>query len=205
MKTLMYNGIECVCLTELHNTLHFTKNKIVWFKQYQNSLNLIKDVDFFLININKTSTVRQRRYNIIEIYITMKAANLISNKRVKIISTREGKLIKTRVSVKGKVRKNKSKYISIHTGKSVKACVYKITNLINGKIYIGKTINHHTGYMGSGTLIIKAIKKYGIHNFKKEMLITYTNDDTMLKKYETYFIRKYNTLYPNGYNIKLKQ
>lgn len=83
MEKTMYNGIECVCLTELHNTLQFTKNEKVWFKQYQNSLNLIKDKDFFLININKTSDVRQRRYNKTEIYISTKAADLITDKRKK--------------------------------------------------------------------------------------------------------------------------
>ena len=60
--------------------------------------------------------------------------------------------------------------------------VYKLTNLVNGKIYIGchMTKNLDDGYMGSGRRIGYAIKKYGIENFKKEILSTHNTTDEML-------------------------
>ena len=44
--------------------------------------------------------------------------------------------------------------------------VYKTTNLINGKIYIGKDMKNNPNYLGSGTILRRAIKKYGIREVK---------------------------------------
>lgn len=50
--------------------------------------------------------------------------------------------------------------------------VYETTNIVNGKKYIGKhsTTNINDGYIGSGTIIRKSIKKYGKLNFTRKIL-----------------------------------
>ena len=62
--------------------------------------------------------------------------------------------------------------------------IYKITNRVNGKIYVGmhQTKDLNDGYMGSGIAIGKAIKKYGLDNFKKEILCECSSFEEMNKK-----------------------
>jgi group I intron endonuclease len=88
--------------------------------------------------------------------------------------------------------------------------IYKITNTVTNKCYIGETIldtpekrwNGHiqTLKRNAGCPALKdAMKKYGVDKFKFEVLIICFDED--VDKYEREYIKKYNSMVPNGYNI----
>ena len=78
--------------------------------------------------------------------------------------------------------------------------VYKITNKVNGKIYVGQDSKNNPNYFGSGTNIKRAIKKYGLENFVKEVVEEVTED--MIDSRETYWINELQSFKPEiGYNI----
>lgn len=86
--------------------------------------------------------------------------------------------------------------------------IYKITNKINGKVYIGQTtltINrrwYYHCYKSSGcTFLHRAIEKYGAENFTIEQ-VDAANNKFELDQKEQFWIQHYNSLTPNGYNLK---
>lgn len=89
--------------------------------------------------------------------------------------------------------------------------VYKLTNTINGKSYIGITSrsvsarwNEHCERARQGvrnSRIYAAIRKYGHRSFKREALAYATSEDEV-RKLETHYIHKFDT-YENGYNSNL--
>jgi group I intron endonuclease len=79
--------------------------------------------------------------------------------------------------------------------------IYKTTNLLNGKIYIGQDRNNNKNYLGSGKLLKKAIKKYGKDNFKKEILEECQTEEELNDR-EVFWISQYNSTNRDiGYNI----
>jgi hypothetical protein len=82
--------------------------------------------------------------------------------------------------------------------------IYKITNQIDGKIYVGshKTKNLNDGYMGSGKYLKRAQEKYGIENFTKEILFVYDNPEQMYEK-EKEIVNENFLITENTYNLKI--
>jgi len=88
--------------------------------------------------------------------------------------------------------------------------IYKITNTVNNKCYIGVTIqanpnerwSHHKSAIRANIgcpFLQKAFKKYGEDAFKFEVLIICFDEDVF--KFENEYILKYNSMSLNGYNV----
>ena len=81
--------------------------------------------------------------------------------------------------------------------------IYKTTNLVNGKIYIGQDKHNNPRYLGSGKILHLAFQKHGIENFKKE-IVEVCESQEMLNQREEFWISFYDSTNRNiGYNIAL--
>lgn len=79
--------------------------------------------------------------------------------------------------------------------------IYKITNKLNGKSYIGQSI--HCGkrldeHCKGSQFIDEVIQLEGIENFTFEILKEVNKEE--LSEWEDFYIMEYNTMFPNGYN-----
>lgn len=90
--------------------------------------------------------------------------------------------------------------------------IYKIENKINGKIYIGQSVDvyrrlkkHIWNIKSNNNILYKAFRKYGIENFTYELIEEC--DIGKLDEREMYYIQKYNSYVgadnSNGYNLNI--
>ena len=78
--------------------------------------------------------------------------------------------------------------------------IYKTTNKVNSKCYVGKDSHNDPDYLGSGVYLSKAINKYGRENFVKETIDSAETSEEINKK-EKRWIKFYNSVVPSGYNL----
>ncbi|MBR1580949.1 MAG: GIY-YIG nuclease family protein [Selenomonadaceae bacterium] len=82
--------------------------------------------------------------------------------------------------------------------------IYRITNNLNGKIYIGqtqKTLRERmAGHLCDALYVDNAIKKYGIENFTIEVVEDCETPEELNDR-ERYWIAFFNCIAPNGYNL----
>lgn len=89
-------------------------------------------------------------------------------------------------------------------------CVYRATNIITHKQYIGKTIltlqkrrhQHWVARCKDATYFHNALNKYGQDAFVWEVLSS-NDDENALHELEKFYIKECNTMIPNGYNMTL--
>lgn len=83
--------------------------------------------------------------------------------------------------------------------------IYKIENILNGKIYIGQSVRierrfqEHIMKSHNSQKIDKAINEYGIENFQFSVVEECSKED--LNTREDYWIQYYQCIYPKGYNV----
>ena len=85
--------------------------------------------------------------------------------------------------------------------------IYKITNKTDGKIYVGQTIQplderfrQHRKKSSRCRYLKRAFEKYGFDNFVFEMICICFDED--LDKFEIQYMTKFNSIVPNGYNLR---
>lgn len=86
--------------------------------------------------------------------------------------------------------------------------IYKLQNKINNKIYIGQTtqtlkerLRRHVMPSNRRTMAIsRAIAKHGLENFNIEVVCECLSMKDLNEK-ESFYIEKYNSMSPNGYNL----
>lgn len=79
--------------------------------------------------------------------------------------------------------------------------IYLVTNLINGKQYVGQTVTEHSRH-GHGHAIKAAYKKHGFTNFKYSIILEGCLSEEQLDCFEKFWIAVYDTVAPNGYNLE---
>lgn len=89
--------------------------------------------------------------------------------------------------------------------------VYRITNTLTSKIYVGTTTNtletrwntHKSDVRLDHRPLYRAIREYGLEHFSIELIEECSDEATMYSQ-EIYWSRKLGSIYPQGYNLRCR-
>lgn len=173
--------------------------RLCFDKDYKVKGGILKMFNYFIQKYHPNSIISYCNYN----YFTGNVYNKLGFTLSHISKSNKTIIIEDPLSDESK-EKGYGTYVWNSEGKF--GYIYLITDTLHNKQYVGQYRGYKLDekYYGSGLLLLNVIKKHGISILKREIL-DYASSQKELSEKEIYYIEKYNTLYPHGYNLTLRK
>lgn len=86
--------------------------------------------------------------------------------------------------------------------------IFKVENKVDGKIYVGYSVNNNPNNLGTGKYIKRAVKDFGLRSFDKTVLEDFSSEESLghiMDRLE-FWIKKYKADNPKyGYNESVQE
>jgi hypothetical protein len=86
--------------------------------------------------------------------------------------------------------------------------IFKVENTVDGKVYVGYSVNDNPNNLGAGKYIKRAVKDFGTRSFEKITLESFNTDESLSHIMERleYWIKNYKADNPKyGYNESVQE
>ena len=86
--------------------------------------------------------------------------------------------------------------------------IFKVENTVDGKVYVGYSVNDNPNNLGAGKYIKRAVKDFGTRSFEKITLESFNTDESLSHIMERleYWIKKHKADNPKyGYNESVQE